>query len=58
MKLLPDDLPDQFTTADISKLGNIPRSTAQQMAYCLRKADVFTEIGKSKLGKIYEKKST
>jgi hypothetical protein len=58
MKLLPDDLPDQFTTADISKLGNMPRSTAQQMAYCLRKADVFTEIGKSKLGKIYEKKST
>ena len=55
MELLPDGLPDEFTTADISNLGNISRSTAQQMAYCFRKAGSIVEIGKTKKGKIYKK---
>ena len=48
MNLLPDGLPAEFTTADISNLGKISRSTAQQMAYCFRKAGTIDEIGKNK----------
>jgi hypothetical protein len=44
--LLPTGLPETFTTADLAgKLGQ-PRRTAQQMAYCLRRAGVFVAIGK------------
>ncbi len=56
MELLPDGLPNKFTTADISNLAKISRSTAQQMAYCFRKAGVIVEIGKKKEGKVYERK--
>ncbi len=45
--LLPTGLPDPFTTADLAaKLGR-PRRRAQQMAYCLRIADVLVVAGKS-----------
>ncbi len=45
--LLPAGLPDPFTTADLAtKLGR-PRRSAQQMAYCLRIADVIVAVGKS-----------
>ena len=38
--LLPMDLPDPFTTADLALRLGRPRRMAQQMAYCLRKAGV------------------
>jgi len=45
--LLPTGLPDPFTTADLAaKLGR-PRRAAQQMAYCLRIAEVIVAVGKS-----------
>jgi len=34
--LLPDDLPDPFTTLDLAQQAGIPRRLAQQMAYSLR----------------------
>lgn len=44
--LLPAGLSDTFTTADLAnKLGR-PRRTAQQMAYCLRIAEVIEAVGK------------
>lgn len=44
--LLPPDLPDPFTTADLAlKLGR-PRRSAQQMAYCLRITNVIVVVGK------------
>ena len=44
--LLPPGLPERFTTADLaSRLGR-PRRAAQQMAYCLRLADVIVLVGK------------
>ncbi len=55
MDLLPDGLPNEFTTADISSSGKISRSSAQQMAYCFRKAGAIVEIGKTKVGKVYVK---
>jgi hypothetical protein len=44
--LLPSELPDPFTTADLAgKLGK-PRRSAQQMTYCLRKAGAIEIAGK------------
>jgi hypothetical protein len=44
--LLPTELPEPFTTADLAlKLGR-SRRAAQQMAYCLRIADVIVAVGK------------
>jgi hypothetical protein len=34
--LLPAGLPDEFTTADVAELANVPRWLAQKAAYCLR----------------------
>lgn len=44
--LLPDGLPDPFTTADIARLAGCPRRLSQQMAYCLRKLEVVELAGK------------
>jgi hypothetical protein len=44
--LLPDGLPDPFTTADVARLAGCPRRLAQQMTYCLRRLDVVTAAGK------------
>jgi hypothetical protein len=40
VRLLPEDLPGEFTTADLAQRLGRPRRTAQQLAYCLRKAGV------------------
>ncbi|MFQ5732712.1 MAG: hypothetical protein ACE5KM_12260, partial [Planctomycetaceae bacterium] len=42
--LLPADLPDDFTTADIAARGGVPRWLAQKMAYCLRKTGAVTTL--------------
>ena len=44
--LLPDGLPEPFTTADLADTMSRPRRTAQQMAYCLREAGVIVTVGK------------
>jgi hypothetical protein len=44
--LLPDGLVEPFTTADLAAAIGRPRRLAQQMAYCLRRADVITEVGR------------
>ncbi len=45
--LLPAGLPERFTTADLAHELGRPRRAAQQMAYCLRIADVIVAVGKS-----------
>jgi hypothetical protein len=46
-RLLPDGLPERFTTADLAaKLGR-SRRAAQQMAYCLQRAGVIVAVGKN-----------
>lgn len=47
LKLLPADLPDPFTTADIANCGSIPRWQAQKLSYCLRKTGAVVTDGKS-----------
>ena len=44
--LLPPDLPEVFTTADITAAAGCPRRVAQQMAYCLRGAGAMETAGK------------
>lgn len=44
--LLPDGLPETFTTADLAENLGTRRRSAQQMAYCLRKAGLVSVVGK------------
>ncbi len=44
--LLPDDLPDPFTTADLARSIQRPRRLAQQVAYTLRAIDAIQAAGK------------
>lgn len=45
--LLPDNLPELFTTADIASGANIPRWKAQKLSYCLRKTGAVVTDGKT-----------
>ncbi len=51
--LLPDDLPEVWTTKDVAGLAGIPRRTAQQMAYVLKANDLVTEVGRDRAGARY-----
>ncbi|HET9259365.1 MAG TPA: hypothetical protein VFP42_04475 [Acidimicrobiia bacterium] len=44
--LLPSQIPETFTTADLAARLGRPRRTAQQMAYCLRSANLIEPSGK------------
>jgi len=44
--LLPADLPEPFTTADLASARSIPRPVAQRMCYCLRRMGALREAGK------------
>jgi hypothetical protein len=46
-QLVPDGLPDPFTTGDLASLLGRPRRAAQQMTYCLRRVGVFHQVGKA-----------
>ena len=53
LKLLPDDLPPVFTTADMANAGTFERDVARQIAYCFRALGFFDEIGRTKAGYNY-----
>jgi hypothetical protein len=42
--LLPMDLPDVFTTKDLTNALSCPRRLAQRMAYCLREMELITPV--------------
>jgi hypothetical protein len=52
-RLLPDDLPNEFTTADLAKGLKQPRAIAQKMAYCLSRMGVIEPIGKRRNAIVY-----
>ncbi len=56
-RLLPDDLPDDFTTADLARMAGVKRDVAQRMAYCFRPLGVFEETGRSKAGILHRRVS-
>ena len=47
LDFLLEDLPDPFTTKDLSAALDQPQEIAQQMAYCLRHMDVVDVCGKT-----------
>jgi len=51
--LLPESLPDAFTTADLAAAINGPRYLAQKMAYCLRRMGAIEEVGRRGRSKLY-----
>lgn len=44
--LLPEDMEEPFTTADLSEKADISRNLAQKACYCLRKMGAIEHIGK------------
>lgn len=48
--LLPDGLPQPWTTRDLAEAASIPRRTAQQMAYVLRATGTAVEVGRDRAG--------
>jgi hypothetical protein len=51
--LLPGGLEEQFTTADMARLADIPRWLAQKMAYCLRCTGAVEVVGKRRNSMLY-----
>lgn len=51
--LLPEGLVHPFTTQDLAETLGIPRRLAQQMAYCLRVADIIAVSGKRGRAQLY-----
>lgn len=46
MSLVPEGLPEPFSTADLARVCNIPRWIAQKMAYCFRAMESIEMTGK------------
>ncbi|GMQ85223.1 MAG: hypothetical protein BMS9Abin07_0789 [Acidimicrobiia bacterium] len=51
--LLPDGLPDPFTTADLADGLGRSRHLAQEVAYCLRVSGAVETVGRDKRGILY-----
>lgn len=51
--LLPDAVPQRFTTVDVADALGRPRRLAQQMTYCLRRAGVIDMVGKERNAIVY-----
>ncbi len=54
LSLVPGELPQPFTTADLAEALGRPRRLAQQGAYCLRKAGAIEAVGKDGNAVLYE----
>ena len=45
-RILPESLPEAFTTADLALMAAIPRWLSQKAVYCLRKMGTIQMVGK------------
>ena len=50
LAVLPPDLPDPFTTADLAQRLGRSRHLARKVAYCLKGAEVLEPVGRSRGG--------
>lgn len=57
LQLLPGELPEVFTTADIAKSADIPRWLAQKAAYCLRKTNAIDCVETRGRLRVYRRKA-
>jgi hypothetical protein len=55
LRLLPDGLPDPFTTAHLAGLLRRTRHLAQEVAYCLRESEAIETVGRDKRGYLYRR---
>lgn len=55
LAVLPDELPREFTTADLASSARLRRDLAQRACYVLRHCSLITEIGRSKAGVRYRR---
>jgi hypothetical protein len=53
LTLLPEGLPDPFTTADLAHLMKRTRHVAQEIAYCLRVSGAVAAVGRDRHGILY-----
>ena len=51
--LTGDDLPPEFTTADLAEALGEPRWLAQKAAYCYRKMGLISQVGKRGRSTLY-----
>ena len=58
VELVPDGLPEPFTTAELATALGRSRSAAQQVAYCLRTAGVVEAVGRDRNGVAYSLSAT
>jgi len=54
LSLLPSDLPNPFTSADIASASRRPKHLAMRAAYCLQKAGATQSIGRRGRAQMYE----
>jgi hypothetical protein len=53
LELLPERLPDPFTTADLADRLGRSRHVAQEVAYCLSVSGVVETVGRDRRGFLY-----
>jgi hypothetical protein len=53
LALLPDGLPDPFTTADLARGLGRSRHVAQEVGYCLRVSGAVSTVGRDRRGILY-----
>jgi hypothetical protein len=53
LSLLPDGLPDPFTTKEMAELLGRSRHLAQEVAYCLRESEAIQTMGRDRRGHLY-----
>lgn len=54
LQLIPvEQLPKEFTTADIAEVSGVNREVARKIAYCFRPLGIFDELRRTRAGYVY-----
>ena len=53
LALLPSDLPEEFTTAELASALSLPRWWAQKVAYCMRRTGALATSHRGRRGWVY-----
>ncbi len=55
LDLLPAELPAEFTTLDVARVGRMSRADAQRLAYCCHAAGLVTRVRRTQQGYHYHR---
>jgi len=53
LALLPNEMPEQFTTSELATALDLPRWWAQKVAYCLRHTGALAAVRRGRAGWVY-----